>query len=82
MRHNAARTKEDRLGWTMMFLRAAEEVRVTSMEKCALAYPSLAEIVDYRNPNLRSSGDLEKVRDHAVELARDSVTEELMALEK
>ena len=45
--HNAAKTKEDKLGWTMASLRASEDVRLTVMEKCTLVYPHLAELVDY-----------------------------------
>ena len=82
MRHDAAKTKEDKLGWTMTFLRAAEEVRLKTMEKCALAYPYLTGLVKHQNPNIRANGGLDGVREHAVELARGSVTEDLAALEK
>ena len=64
-----------------MLWRAAEEVRVTCMAKCPLAYPSLAEIVDCWNPNRRSSGDLDKIRETCRGACAYSVTEVLMDLE-
>ena len=75
-RHNAARTVEDKLGWSMTFLRAAE------MERCALAYGHLGTLVDHRNLNLRADGGLQSVRNHVVELARSSITDELREIER
>jgi hypothetical protein len=80
-RHNVAQTEEDKLGWTLTFLRAAEDIRLFMMERCALAYPHLSTLVDFRNPNLRAGGGLEAVRNHAVQLARSSITNELKALD-
>ena len=76
----AAETKDDQLGWTMRFLRAAEEVRIGSMLKCAAAYPHLKELADPRDPNARCAGRLNRIRDHAVELARSAAMDELQSL--
>jgi exonuclease III len=80
-KHNIAKTMEDKLGWSMTFLRAAEDTRLNVMEKCALAYPHLSTLADYRNPNLRAGGSLDAVRDHVMQLARSSITSDLKALE-
>ena len=72
---------EDKLGWTLRLLRAAEEVQLTTMARCADSYPYLAELVNVKNPNARSGDGLRRVREHALEFARGAVTEELQALE-
>lgn len=64
-----------------MFIRAAESVQIGRMQKCTLAYPHLAKTSDCRDPNLRRGAGLNAVRDHAVELARTSVQEEMRAVE-
>ena len=75
-----SKSTDDKLGFTIRFLRAAQEVRLPSMESCTVQYPFLATLADYRDPNLRNSGKLEAVRSHAMELARSSVTEGLREL--
>jgi hypothetical protein len=79
-RVTAAETKDDQLGWTMRFLRAAEEVRISSMQKCAAAYPYLKELADPADPNSRCAGKLQGIREHAVSLARSAAMEELQSL--
>ena len=61
-----AKTMEDKLGWSMTFSRAAEDMILNVMEKCAPAYPHLKTLADYRNLNLRAGGSLDTVRDHAL----------------
>ena len=73
----AATNDSDKLGWTMRFLRAAEELRLHAMRKCAAAYAVLGTLVNIEDPNLRVSNGLRKVRDHALELARASILDEL-----
>ena len=73
---NSARTAEDKLGCTMKFIRAAEAERLLTMERCVMAYSELVKMADHRNPNLRQFG-LEPLRQHAVELARDAITQDL-----
>lgn len=70
---------EDRLGWTLRFLRAAEAIRLNAMERCAKAYPVLRTLADPANPLLREGAGLEAVRAHAVALTRDQVLQELRA---
>lgn len=78
---DATSTPDDKLGWTMRFLRAAEEVRVVAMERCLATYPVLSTLITGCNPDLRSNGGLSKVREHAIELARTAATEEMRGLE-
>ena len=73
-------TSEDKLGWTMRFLRAAEGLHVRSMEKCVEAYPHLCKLADCHSPNVRIRLGLTKVREHAIELARNSVRDDLNVL--
>ena len=77
-----AETLEDRLGWTIRFLRAAEDVRLQVMERCAQAYPRLRDMADARNPLCRERGMLSPVRAHAVELAREAALDEIRVVEK
>ena len=76
-----AETSEDRLGWAMCFLRAAEAVRLTSMQRCARVYPYLTELCNHLDPNLAATASIGRDRDHALELARGAVTDELKALQ-
>ena len=80
--HQKAITSEDRLGWTMRFLRAAEGLRLRTMQKGVVAYPHLTKLAEYQDPNVRLRSGLTKVREHAIELARGAVTDELKELSK
>eukprot|EP00959_Pyramimonas_sp_CCMP1952_P154994 3242730-Pyramimonas_sp.AAC.1 len=79
---DVAHSAEDRVGWGMTFIRAAEKVSLSLMRKCALAYPRLCELCAVSDPNLRPRPDFRKVQGHVVELARESVAEELLALQQ
>ena len=74
---------DDKLGWTMTFLRAAEgpNVRMGVMQKCVKAYPRLGELVNARSPILDATGEIRKIRDHAVDLSRQSIQEDLNKLQ-
>ena len=76
-----AESLEDQLGWTMRFIKAAQHVRLSTMEKCARAYPYLAELVSPSDPLLREGSRLDSVRWHAVELARRNVMADLAHVE-
>lgn len=82
LQHNATITTDDEVGWTLDFFRSAEDDRFNVMEKCALAYPKLATLADYRNPIVRKEASPDAAGDHAVHLARASVTDEIVALKK
>ena len=75
----AAITTEDKLGWAMSFLRAADEVNLPRMAARAQACPRPAALVDAGNPNLRASSDMRVLREHIVEFARRDITGDLVA---
>ncbi|CAK0852851.1 unnamed protein product [Prorocentrum cordatum] len=74
--------KEDRLGATMRFIRAAEKGNVSTLGECLQWYPALQTITG--NPYAAAEGDLSKLqafRDHAVALARESAMDGLQRLQ-
>ena len=75
-----AESTDDKLGWTMRFIRASEELRMTTLRKCVEAYPHLATLTDAENPNNRLGAGLQNVRRYAVEMARTSVVEDMRRL--
>ncbi|CAK0871611.1 unnamed protein product [Prorocentrum cordatum] len=77
----AAVTTEDKLGWAMLFLRAADDMNLSKMATCAKAYPRLAALVDVGNPILRASSEMRILREHIIELARQDITDDLTALQ-
>ena len=72
----------DPLTATMTFLRAAVAVNLRRMEDCAAAYPALIHICGGASPTLQGTVQLERVRDHAVQLARDSLTADFQAMQE
>ena len=75
-----AESSDDKLGWTMRFIRAAEEVRMTTMRRCVAAYPHLRTLADPSDPNVRLGSGLEMLRHHAIELTRTAVLDEMREL--
>ena len=73
-----AESLEDRLGTTMKFMKSSEAGFIIAISACIARYPALKDLVT--NPydvegNL--SVKLQKVRDHAIDLAREHATDEL-----
>ena len=68
---------DDQLGWTIKFIRAAEEDRKGGMKRCKKAYPFLNALIDAKAKDIRIHGGLQKVRDHAIELHRTQILEEM-----
>ena len=64
-----AESTDDKLGWTMRFIRASEEVRMITMRRCVDAYPHLGTLADPGDPNIRTGIGLDGLRQHAIELA-------------
>ena len=71
---------DDKLGWTIRCIRAAEQNRNTMVKKCTKAYPHLATLVTTELPDFRNGLILEPLRTHAIELARANVLQELRAV--
>ena len=64
----------------MRFIRAAEELRMGSMRKCVEAYPHSGILANAHDPHTRLGIGLDKVRQHALELSRKTVVDELQQL--
>ena len=77
-----AERKDDQLGWTLSFIRAAEEVNLSRMASCARSYPSLATYIHHDDPNARSSAGMAKLREHALQLAKDAISDEMAELRR
>jgi hypothetical protein len=73
---------EDKLGNTISFIRAAEEKNLKRMAQCTRIYPELANYIHADDPNARIKPAMEKLRDHAKQLAHDSLACEMSALGK
>ena len=71
---------DDKLGWTMSNIRAAETVNLHRMAHCARAYPYSTTFVNPNDPNARGHPSFATLRLHAVELARSSITEKITQL--
>ena len=78
---DVAQEAEDKVGWTMTFIRATEKINLGVMRKCAAAYPKLATICNPADCNLRVRPEFKLVKDHAVELSREAVARELTSLQ-
>jgi len=70
----------DKLGCTLSFIRAAEDLNMHRMRRCAQSYPELARYVHPDNPNARLGSGMHQLREHALELARTEVTQEATTL--
>ncbi len=68
---------DDQLGWTIRFIRAAENNRRHTMDRCCRAYPEIHKLIQGASDDLRQHGGLLKVKQHAVELYRLQMLEEL-----
>ena len=77
---NLAKSDRDKLGCTMAFLRAAEKVNIKGMTKACALYPTLRALANEGDPNTRVSPNMSKIREHAAELAKSSVKDELLQL--
>lgn len=77
-----AKEIDDKLGWTMSFIRAAEAVNLSRMAPCAQACPHLTSFVNPADPNARLRAKFAALRLHAVELARSAITEKVTQLHR
>ena len=73
---DVAKIDEDKLGWSMTFLRAAENINLKTMKKCVDAYPYLKSLCNTEDPNFRTSNDFFRSRSmqsswHAMQLIQN-----------
>ena len=78
----AAMTTDDKLNCTLGFARAAQQCNLNRMRRKALEYPHIATLVDPENPIVCHESGFNRLLDHAVELARQNITEELQDIQK
>ncbi|CAK0898228.1 unnamed protein product [Prorocentrum cordatum] len=77
---NPARSIGDQLSCTLSFIRAAEKTHVRTMRRRAADYPEIREYVDPKDPEARSRDGFQRLKDHALDVARQSLTEEMRDL--
>ena len=83
LQHDAppeAETLEDKLSWTMIFIRAAETLNIRRMERAAAAYPHISTLIQTGDPNARIHPNFQSLRNHAKDLAHQQLTNELVHL--
>ena len=68
---------EDKLNATLSLIRAAQATNLAKMRRKYLEYPTIAQFVQVDNPNACYSEGFKKLMDHAYELAKASVGDEL-----
>ena len=76
------KTCHDKLGVTMRFLRAIERHHWEYARRLSSAYPKLAELVNLNASNLHIDPGLQLVREHAGELSRISLLDEIEAFNR
>ena len=64
----------------MAFIKAAEHSNINHMLKCADRYPKLRELVNISDPLLFTTPNFWKLKDHALQLAREGITQEAKEL--
>ena len=76
-----AKETDDRLGWAIRCLRAIQQDRPQTVDRCVSAYPALAKLINRGGGDARINGHLTPLKKHVEELARASVLEELRAIQ-
>ena len=77
-----ANTTDDKLSWTMIFIRAAETINIRRMERAAAAYPFITTLIQAGDPNARIHPNFQALRDHAKDLAHQQLTDELLQTQR
>jgi hypothetical protein len=73
---------QQKLNHTMAFIRAAERSNLRVMEHQANKYQHINSIVNIRDPLTFQKPEFWRLRDHAVDLAREQITNEAIDLHK
>jgi len=71
----------DRLSCAMQFIRAVETRRWSRARSIAAVYPDLKELLDLSSPNPLAGGGLDKTRDLALRLAKETLLAEIRDLQ-
>ena len=77
-----ADSNDDKLSWTMVFIRAAETLNIRRMERAAAAYPYITSLIHPGDPNARIHPNFQALRNHAKDLAHQQLTDELLQAQR
>ena len=77
-----ADSTDDKLSWTMIFIRAAETINLRRMERAAAAYPFITTLIPAGDPNARIHPNFQTLRNHAKDLAHQQLTDELLQAQR
>ena len=72
-----ATTSDDKLNYTLSFIRAAQDINLRKMYSKYLEYPHIGTHVNPSDPNTCYTQGLRNLQDHAVSLAKQHLTDEL-----
>ena len=72
-----AATNDDKLNCTLSFIRAAQDTNLGKMYRKYLEYPHIATHINPRDPNACYTQGFRDLQDHAADLARQHLTDEL-----
>ena len=78
--HSEAIGIDDKLGWVLSFIRAAEKINLARMRACAKAYPHITHFVNPEDPEARCKCGMNDLRNHSIQLARQSITDNIEEL--
>ena len=73
-----ATSLDDKLSWTMIFIRAAESINLRRMDRAATAYSHITTFIPAADPNARIHPNFQALRNHARDLAHQQLTDELL----
>ena len=77
-----ANSTDDKLSWTMVFIRAAQTVNIRRMQRAAEAYPFITTLIQAEDPNARIHPNFQTLRNHAKDLAHQQLTDELLQAQR
>jgi len=73
---------DDKVGWTMKAVRAIEKGHRGVLLKCIQAYPQIGKLINPYDDNIRSRRGFTLLRDHAVQLHRECLLDELREIQQ
>ena len=66
---------DDKVGWILGFIRAAEKVNLNRMKVCAKACPTILDYVHHDDPEARSHPNMSRLKNLVVNLSRQDITD-------
>ena len=71
---------DSKLGYTMSCLKAYEDGRANTVLSCCKAYSKLTDWIDVNNLYKDKANSIDKLRSHAVELAREQIQDDIQSV--